>query len=90
MTRRARLLADVDPSWQSDARCLGLDPDLFFPADKHGAAGYEEAAARAVCRRCTVSAQCVAWARTIGATDGIWGGFTAAELRAGRTAPRVA
>ena len=51
MTRRSRLITDADPSWQADARCLGLDPDLFFPADKADAAGYEEAAARAVCRR---------------------------------------
>ncbi len=43
--------ADLDTSWQDEANCLGVDPDLFFP--ERGASTRE---AKEVCQGCVVKA----------------------------------
>ncbi len=64
--------------WQTQAACLGSDPDLFFATDPA-----DQAAARRVCGGCPVATECLDHALTHshGRADdfGIWGGTDAAQ-----------
>lgn len=71
-------------NWHERAICAGADPDLFFPVG-HGDSApvlLQADRAKAVCRRCPVWDQCLAWALRYEETDGIWGGTTEGERRA--------
>ncbi|MBF6399752.1 WhiB family transcriptional regulator [Nocardia cyriacigeorgica] len=57
-------------TWQDRAACRGADPELWFPINIDGAG-----AARAVCARCPVRAQCAAMADNSRTTDGVFAGF---------------
>src|SRR6266516_4318297 len=63
-------------TWQDDANCLGVDPDLFFP--ERGASTRE---AKEVCRGCVVREECLEYALANGEKFGIWGGLSERELR---------
>lgn len=70
------------PAWQSDALCA--EPQyplsLFFP--ERGATGEQ---AKAVCARCSVRAECAAFADQHGQQlHGAWGGTNGRDRRAGR------
>lgn len=69
------------------ARASGVDPELFFPAGESGPA-YEAQvrAAKAVCARCPVRADCLAEA-LVRIPYGIAGGLTPEERR-GRVRPK--
>ena len=54
---------DEDRSWQDNANCLGVDPDLFFP--ERGASTRE---AKEVCRACIVRVECLEYALANGDT----------------------
>jgi len=75
--------------WRERAACrTGVDPDLFFPAAESGATRNAQVrAAKAVCARCPVRAQCLteALARI---PYGICGGLTEHERRRLRTTRR--
>lgn len=64
------------PAWKADAACRDLDPDLFFPAP-----GESHTEAQAVCRRCDVQAECLAYALTSDERFGVWGGTSERERR---------
>ncbi|MCI4146600.1 WhiB family transcriptional regulator [Streptomyces albogriseolus] len=70
--------------WHEKAICAGADPDLFFPVGHGGSAPVllQADRAKAVCRRCPVREQCLAWALRHEEVDGIWGGTTEGERRA--------
>ncbi|MAY48827.1 MAG: transcription factor WhiB [Microbacterium sp.] len=59
--------------WMDDALCREVDPDMFFtpPGDSSGAA-----AAKAVCRLCEVSADCLRYAVEHDERFGIWAATT--------------
>ena len=63
-------------SWQDEANCLGVDPDLFFP--ERGASTRE---AKEVCKGCVVRAECLEYALANGEKFGIWGGMSERERR---------
>ena len=63
-------------NWWDHANCLGVDPDLFFP--ERGASTRE---AKAVCRGCTVSEECLEYALRNSEKFGIWGGMSERERR---------
>lgn len=69
-----------DPSppdtWQDQAACHGLDPDLFFPISEDDAGP-----ALAHCSGCDLRAICLAWALKNGERYGIWGGLTEQQRR---------
>jgi WhiB family redox-sensing transcriptional regulator len=65
-----------DRTWQWQANCLGVDPDLFFP--ERGASTRE---AKTVCRACIVQAECLEYALVNGEKFGIWGGLSERERR---------
>lgn len=47
---------------------------MFFPVGTTGPALRDIAAAKRVCARCTVMAQCLRYALSSGQTSGVWGG----------------
>jgi len=65
-----------DRSWQDEANCLGVDPDLFFP--ERGASTRE---AKEICRGCVVRIDCLEYALVNGEKFGIWGGLSERERR---------
>ena len=83
----AGLLGDDVPerSWQRQANCMGVDPDLFFP--ERGASTRE---AKEVCRGCVVRQDCLEYALTNGEKFGIWGGMSERERRRIRRARALA
>jgi WhiB family redox-sensing transcriptional regulator len=70
-------------TWRDRALCTQEDPEVFFPlpSDTHG-----EELAKATCRICPVSSNCLQDALDKGIDFGIWGGLTEEERRASRRA----
>jgi WhiB family redox-sensing transcriptional regulator len=62
-------------------RAPGVNPELFFPIGVRGPALMQIAAAKAVCARCPVTAECLAFALRTGESAGIFGGMTPEERR---------
>ena len=76
MERVVQKIDVFDRSWQDQANCLGVDPDLFFP--ERGASTRE---AKEVCRGCVVRLECLEYALQNGEKFGIWGGMSERERR---------
>lgn len=70
------LLAIIVPPWVADALCAQTDPDGFFPEK-----GGSTREAKAVCMKCTVSAECLDFALANEERFGIWGGLSERERR---------
>ena len=70
------LAGEEERSWQGQANCKGVDPDLFFP--ERGASTRE---AKEVCRGCVVREDCLEFALANGEKFGIWGGMSERERR---------
>lgn len=68
--------------WRAQAACRDKDPELFFPVGNTGAALKQIEEAKAVCRTCPVTDQCLKWALDTNQDSGIWGGLTEDERRA--------
>lgn len=85
MSSLARLFqVEDDNDWRRRAACGGLDPELFFSSEdeeNRQERREREAAAKAVCARCQVSDECLAYALEARERYGIWGGLTADERR---------
>lgn len=64
-------------SWREQARCLGEDPQMWFPASPGATKVSRQAVA--LCRMCEVRIQCLDYALTTGQVYGIWGGLTEQE-----------
>lgn len=56
--------------WVADALCAQTDPEAFFPER-----GGSTRAAKAICGRCDVQPDCLAYALRNGERHGIWGGI---------------
>ena len=63
-------------TWRQYARCLGVDPEVFYPASDEGAEP-----AKAICRVCPVREACLEHAITAREKQGVWGGLTERERR---------
>jgi WhiB family redox-sensing transcriptional regulator len=74
--------------WRQKTACRDEDPDLFFPIGMTGPALEQAERAKAVCGRCEVSDQCLAWALKTNQQDGVWGGLTEDERRSLRRRQR--
>jgi WhiB family transcriptional regulator, redox-sensing transcriptional regulator len=69
---------DAKPDgWRARAACAGTNPSLFYDA-----APATIAAAKAVCSRCDVRAECLAFALETREPFGVWGGLDADERSA--------
>jgi len=78
--------------WRERAACAGMDSELWFPVGAPGAPAYDRAvaAAKAVCARCPVAAECALFALGEGIEHGVFGGLDGAERAAQRRrAPRA-
>ncbi len=62
--------------WQGEARCLEVDPEIFFPER-----GGSSKAARGVCNDCSVRVECLKYALANREQFGIWGGTSERERR---------
>jgi WhiB family redox-sensing transcriptional regulator len=71
------------PEWHADAACRGADPAAFVLA--RGANAAVMARARAVCDRCTVTEECLAFALADPYAMGVWGGTTGRQRKLMRT-----
>ena len=67
--------------WRSQAACLTVDPELFFPVGNTGPAIAQIAEAKKVCARCEVIDTCLKWALENGQDAGVWGGMSEDERR---------
>ena len=77
---------DYDPAWwMAHKACSPADADLFFPAR-----GDNDAvdAAKAICARCEVRADCLAYAYANDEYVGVWGGLSGRERRQARARRR--
>ena len=63
-----------DLSWQEDALCAQVDPELFFPEK-----GQPSRDAKKICAGCEVRKQCLQWAIATNQRHGVWGGLTSRE-----------
>lgn len=70
-------------AWVQSALCAGLPPDMFFPER-----GESVAEAKAVCARCSVATECLAYAVDTGQKHGIWGGQSERQRRRLRASAR--
>lgn len=69
-----------DMDWRLRGLCRDDDPERWFPLSYKGkAAQLQVDEAKAVCRRCLVASECLAYAVDNGLPDGIFGGHTPAE-----------
>ena len=64
-------------TWQDQAACYGVEPDLFFPVSEE-----EAGPALAYCGGCQRREHCLAWALKNGERYGVWGGLTEQQRRA--------
>lgn len=64
-------------TWDDEARCHSVDPEVFFPARPSDNAPL----AKAICRACPVQAQCLEFALAARLDHGVWGGMTEIERR---------
>ena len=60
--------------WREQALCAQTDPEAFFPQ-----AGETTTAAKRICARCTVSAECLDEALRHRERFGVWGGMSPQE-----------
>ena len=67
--------------WRSDAACLTVDPELFFPIGNTGPAIAQIEEARKVCQTCSVVETCLKWALDNNQDSGVWGGMSEEERR---------
>lgn len=67
----------IPPVLAADRACAGVDAALFFP---ERVSEYPKAAA--LCRRCPVQTECLAWALQTRQGFGMWGGKTPDERAA--------
>ena len=57
--------------WRQYARCLGADPETFYPSAESDDAADE---AKAICAVCPVREPCLEHAITFREKQGVWGG----------------
>jgi WhiB family transcriptional regulator, redox-sensing transcriptional regulator len=68
-------------SWYARAACRAADPDVFFPLRKELSSDRRVAAAKSICARCTVRADCLSWVLDHPQDEGIWGGLDPVERK---------
>ncbi len=77
-TSTTRTVHNRQSDWRHRAACRDEDPELFHPVGDEGPALVQIAAAKAVCARCPVVADCLSFA-LIALPESVAGGLTAQE-----------
>ena len=77
-TQRTSIPIDAEyvTAWMGEGRCRSYPPATFFPSD-----GLGVDRARAICRECTVTEQCLEYALEMHIEHGVWGGCSERERR---------
>jgi WhiB family redox-sensing transcriptional regulator len=70
------VLVNLPGEWAADALCAEADPDEWFPEK-----GGSTSRAKAICNRCAVVTDCLAFALSHNEPFGVWGGLTRRERR---------
>ncbi len=78
------MLNPFHDTWWHQALCKGTDVTLFYPEAVDLAICPEESQAKALCGRCPVENECLAFAIENAEQYGIWGGMNHAERRRAR------
>jgi WhiB family transcriptional regulator, redox-sensing transcriptional regulator len=78
-SHRIKAAPASERNWRPLAACQSADPELFFPISSTGKSLEQAAEAKAVCARCLVRRQCLAFALRTRQVYGIWGGLTEDE-----------
>lgn len=73
------LLGVESPDWFAEAECRGAPQHIFYPSR-----GEPSDRAKAICARCPVSVECLAYALDHGEQIGVWGGASEHERRSMR------
>ena len=81
---RQSTLSGTDRAWRAEARCLGSDPDLFFPLGGTGEPLAQAETAKRICHECEVRDVCLQYALETNQMTGVWGGTTEEERRSVR------
>lgn len=71
-------------TWQVRAACRGPESSVFFPpavGERKEERELRETKAKAICRACSVRAECLEYALSIREPHGIWGGLNEHERR---------
>ena len=76
MTTHHISLQQSAPHGRQYARCLGANPELFYPSHDDPAEGAKE-----ICYVCPVREPCLEHAITAREKQGVWGGLTEKERR---------
>lgn len=77
-----------DSDWEKDAKCLGEDPELFFPGRAKAVYRITATKAKAICQGkdgrpvCPVREECLTHALDQDERYGIWGGLSHRERNA--------
>jgi WhiB family redox-sensing transcriptional regulator len=61
-------------SWEERARCGEYDPEIFFDPTARA-----ERRAKSICAQCPVRLECLAYALSVRAEFGVWGGLNGKE-----------
>ena len=71
----------VPDAWHEQAACRFEDRDLFFPPEEVWGryVGSRKAAAKQICRGCSVVRECASYALAADERYGVWGGLSAEE-----------
>jgi WhiB family transcriptional regulator, redox-sensing transcriptional regulator len=67
--------------WRSLSACSNEDPEMFFPAPRSLTMFVQLARAKAICRSCPVTEECLRYALATGQDYGVWGGTSEEERR---------
>jgi WhiB family redox-sensing transcriptional regulator len=78
-----RTFRNVDErmEWVAAARCIGEEPELFFPVGSTRPAVQQTERAKAICRDCAVIVECLEWSLATAQDAGVWGGLSEEERR---------
>jgi WhiB family transcriptional regulator, redox-sensing transcriptional regulator len=68
-------------TWIEGARCIGEDPELFFPMGAPSLVAAQTVRAKAVCDGCPVLDECLEWSLATAQDAGVWGGLDEDERR---------
>lgn len=77
-TMTMHTIATSTTTWRQYARCLGADPDVFYPPAESEEAALE---AKKICATCPVREACLEHAIRFREKQGVWGGLDERERR---------
>lgn len=69
-------MSDTEKDWRDEAACLGVEPEIFYPAALRPGSRSHNNEALALCGTCDVRAECLDWAYEINDGWAVLGGLT--------------